>query len=56
MSRVRGTKPTLKQAVILGNNNMDYRDWLIQRIFSDHLECVHRYAGNIKIAFLQVTK
>jgi hypothetical protein len=54
VKRIRGLNPTLKQALILANNGMDYRDYFIKRIYRDRLECIHRCNGSIKDAYRDV--
>ncbi len=49
--RIRGEKPTVKQAVVLKDNGMDHRDWYIKKVYLDRLVCIHRCSGDIKDAF-----
>ena len=54
MKRIRGVKPTLNQAKIIQRNGLDHTQWLVKKVRSDRLECIHRETGQLKDAYYKV--
>lgn len=49
-----GLKPTLKQMKIMQLNKMDHTQWLVSKVLSDRLLCVHKFTDATKEAFYKV--
>lgn len=49
-----GKRPTKKQRIIMQQNRMDDKMWLVVKVLADRLECLHRHAKDTKAAFLKV--
>jgi len=49
-----GKKPTLKQTGILAKNKMDSSMWLVSKVLSDRLVCIHKHTFEVKEAYYMV--
>lgn len=56
MKKIRGLSPTLKQIKLMQQNGMDHTQWMVSKVFSDRVECIHRVTGSLKSAFYEARR
>lgn len=46
---MQGRKPYREEWKIFEQNNLDSREWLVQKVTSDNLQIVHKQSGEEKV-------